>query len=95
MAYDAAWFLTKRPEFSTVGNSNIIQAVLDESIINCTSAVFGNRLEEAIIKRTAYELACNPSGKGIKWAGNNSGSDGYKRLWDELKRAAAAGRRFF
>ena len=93
MTIDRAAFLAAKPEFAQTTTS-VVDAALAVALAGCKVGVFGNRLDEAVIKRTARELAAGPSGRSVRMV-PNAGETTYERDWQAISKACTVGLRLF
>jgi len=98
MAINRAAFLAAYPEFvlsSTDANKyDALDVVLAQSLKNCKLDVFGGRLDEAVLRRTAHVLARSTVSRGVRFQAAQANT-AYSDSWNEIVRASAVGMRLF
>ena len=89
MTVSRADFLKYKPEFSET-STDTIDVYLADSNSACSSEVFGDRLVEAVVARTAYKLAVGPGGRSQRMANGVNAPSVYEVEFKSITRLSSA-----
>jgi hypothetical protein len=89
VAWTPTTFKARWPEFARTADAQV-QAALDAADRRVDERYFGARTDDAIGLLAAHELMISPQGAAARLATDEADTP-YRRLYDELARAAGAG----